>query len=52
MNNYQCYVKVPLGASKMMTKVRVYAENINAAIGQLVANYAKENVIGIPLQIK
>jgi hypothetical protein len=52
MNHYECFVKVPLGNSQLTTRVRVNAENINAATGQLVANYGKENVIGIPLQVK
>ena len=52
MSNYECWVKVPLGKSRMTTKVRVQAMNINAAKGQLVATYGQPNVIGIPLQIK
>lgn len=52
MNNYECFVKVPLGTGQLTTKVRVLAQNINAAKGQLVATYGTNNVIGIPLQVK
>ncbi len=52
MNNYECFVKVPLGNSQLTTKVRVAAQNVNAAKGQLIATYGDKNVIGIPLQVK
>ena len=52
MNNYECFVRVPLGSGQLTTKVRVIAQNVNAAKGQLVATYGNKNVIGIPLQVK
>ena len=52
MNNYECFVKVPLGSGQLTTKVRVLAQNINAAKGQLIATYGTKNVIGIPLEVK
>ena len=52
MNNYECFVKVPLGSGQLTTKVRVLAQNVNAAQGQLIATYGTKNVIGIPLEVK
>lgn len=52
MNNYECFVRVPLGLGQLTTKVRVLAQNVNAAKGQLSATYGMKNVIGVPLQVK
>jgi hypothetical protein len=52
MNNYECFVKVPLGTGQLTTKVRVLAQNVNAAKGQLVATYGTSNVIGMPTQVR
>lgn len=52
MNNYECLVRVPLGLGLLTTKVRVLAQNVNAAKGQLSVMYGTKNVIGIPLQVK
>ncbi len=53
LNNYECWVKVPISkTSTQTTKVRVQAMNALAARGQLNAMYGLANVISLPMQVR
>ncbi len=53
LNNYECWVKVPISkTASQTTKVRVQAMNALAARGQLNAMYGLVNVVSLPIQVK
>ena len=52
MQNYECWVKVPIGGNMMQaTRVRLQAMNALAARGQLNAMYGLANVVSLPMQV-
>jgi hypothetical protein len=53
MQNYECWVKVPIGGNMMQaTRVRLQAMNALAARGQFNAMFGVANVMSLPTQVQ